>query len=237
MQTPPTPPTPPSPPQPPTTIVLTPSAATQGGVIAQVGDGSALTYKQLMARAEELSRQITSAQDRRGDLIRSLRRAPPAVKDGIQAQITELNGRIVRLEQDIAANGQLRVIAKGREALSGSTSDASSSGFPMPSQDDMRPIGIVFTLFVLCPIALSFARLIWKRGTSVGRSAPVSRDSDLRMERVEQAIDTIAVEVERISEGQRFVTQLLAQQPGLGEGAAQPVRVPVGDALPAWQQR
>jgi hypothetical protein len=31
-----------------------------------------------------------------------------------------------------------------------------------------------------------------------------------RMERMEQAIDAVAVEVERISEGQRFVTQLMA---------------------------
>jgi len=32
-----------------------------------------------------------------------------------------------------------------------------------------------------------------------------------RMERMEQAIDAVAVEVERISEGQRFVTQLMAK--------------------------
>lgn len=38
-----------------------------------------------------------------------------------------------------------------------------------------------------------------------------------RLERMEQAIDAIAVEVERISEGQRFTTQLLA---GRGEGGA-----------------
>ena len=35
----------------------------------------------------------------------------------------------------------------------------------------------------------------------------------LRLERMEQAIDSIAVEVERISEGQRFTTKLLSERP------------------------
>jgi hypothetical protein len=34
-----------------------------------------------------------------------------------------------------------------------------------------------------------------------------------RLERMEQAIDSIAVEVERISEGQRFTTKLLSERP------------------------
>jgi tetrahydromethanopterin S-methyltransferase subunit G len=40
-----------------------------------------------------------------------------------------------------------------------------------------------------------------------------------RLERIEQAVDAMAVEVERIAEGQRFVTRLLAEKgqerPGL----------------------
>ena len=32
-----------------------------------------------------------------------------------------------------------------------------------------------------------------------------------RLERIEQAVDAIAVEIERISEGQRFTTKLLAE--------------------------
>jgi hypothetical protein len=36
---------------------------------------------------------------------------------------------------------------------------------------------------------------------------------EARLERIEQAVDTIAVEMERIGEGQRFVTKLLAERP------------------------
>jgi len=35
-----------------------------------------------------------------------------------------------------------------------------------------------------------------------------------RMSRIEQAVDAIAIEVERMSEGQRFTTRLLAEQFG-----------------------
>jgi hypothetical protein len=45
-----------------------------------------------------------------------------------------------------------------------------------------------------------------------------------RLERMEQSIDAIAVEIERISEGQRFTTKLLAETkntPALPSSAAQ----------------
>ncbi|GMV08858.1 MAG TPA: hypothetical protein PKC83_03875 [Gemmatimonadaceae bacterium] len=41
---------------------------------------------------------------------------------------------------------------------------------------------------------------------------PTNGETSLRLERIEAAIEAIAVEVERISEGQRFVTRLLAER-------------------------
>jgi hypothetical protein len=43
-----------------------------------------------------------------------------------------------------------------------------------------------------------------------------------RLERMEQAIDSIAIEVERISEGQRFTTKLLSERPDRGLPASGP---------------
>ena len=50
---------------------------------------------------------------------------------------------------------------------------------------------------------------------------------DARLERLEQAVESIAIEIERVSEGQRFVTKLMSEkaQPILGE--AVPVRARV----------
>ena len=39
-----------------------------------------------------------------------------------------------------------------------------------------------------------------------------------RMERIEQAVDAIALEVERIAEAQRFTTKLLSERSGASEG-------------------
>ena len=60
------------------------------------------------------------------------------------------------------------------------------------------------------PIARAIARRI-ERGTG-GLGSGLPNDVGARLERMEQAIDAIAVEVERIAEGQRFVTRLMADQ-------------------------
>jgi hypothetical protein len=238
----------PAAPQPPTVtvpsaVVGDPVAATtvtgQGAATIAGGDAQlyTFTYSQLMARADELSRQITSAHERRSEMMGEMRRAPASVRDGIQDQVNELSGRIVQLERDIAQNGQLRAIAKARETDAGTLVDGTPQVPRIPfDPDDIVPIAVVFTIFVLSPIALAFSRLLWKRA-SRPTEAPMSRDSDLRLQRVEEGVEAIAVEVERISEGQRFVTQLMAPS-AIGQGAAQPVRVPVAEPVPtSWQQR
>jgi hypothetical protein len=48
-------------------------------------------------------------------------------------------------------------------------------------------------------------------GLSTASSSPLAGELASRIVRIEQAVDSIAVEVERISEGQRFVTKLLAE--------------------------
>jgi hypothetical protein len=51
------------------------------------------------------------------------------------------------------------------------------------------------------------------------RAAPSIVVGEDRMARLEQAVEAIALEVERISEGQRFTTKLLAER-----AAAEPIR-------------
>jgi len=77
------------------------------------------------------------------------------------------------------------------------------------------PVSIPIVLFItsgvttiLFPVARAYARRMDREA-----SAPtIPRDVMARLERMEQAIDSIAVEVERISEGQRFTTKLLADR-------------------------
>jgi hypothetical protein len=92
-------------------------------------------------------------------------------------------------------------------------------------------------------IALSFfgtvtylVRFIFLRLTSGGvsrRDSALPSVSEERFARLEQAVDAIALEVERISEGQRFTTKLLAEraQPEQ-QGAAARQATEVGQITP-----
>lgn len=181
----------------------------------------------LRARGSELSRQLTSASSRRDETARDYRRASEASRPGIQARLDVLDERIVQLEKDIALNGQQLAQAGGRgaEAI---TVQPPGNGPMGLGPGNITAISVVFTIFVLAPIAMSMARLIWKRGTRIGKAPTTNPESELRLQRVEQGVDAIAVEVERISEGQRFVTQLMANNEKLnaiGGARAEPVPV------------
>ena len=64
-------------------------------------------------------------------------------------------------------------------------------------------------------------RLELKRGALFG-----SETANQRLERIEQAVDAIALEMERVSEGQRFTTKLLADRVGPGADRELPARSP-----------
>jgi hypothetical protein len=72
------------------------------------------------------------------------------------------------------------------------------------------PTAMFLTLALALPISIAWAKRILRR---TPRATPVPSDVTMRLERIEQAVDTIAIEVERISEGQRFVTRLMAEKP------------------------
>jgi hypothetical protein len=73
------------------------------------------------------------------------------------------------------------------------------------------PIGF-FTMVVVVSIGVPLARAFSRKMDSRSLPAAVPPELQQRLEHMEQAIDSIAVEVERISEGQRFTTKLLADR-------------------------
>lgn len=79
--------------------------------------------------------------------------------------------------------------------------------------DAAAALGGVFMIFVLAPIAFAAARMMWKRTNRVV-AAPLPDEASKRLERLEQGMDAIAIEIERVSEGQRFVTRLLSDAHG-----------------------
>ena len=83
------------------------------------------------------------------------------------------------------------------------------------------PFGAFATACILgigVPLARAYARRLDSQAKNPG--VPVEVTS--RLERMEQAIEAVAIEVERISEGQRFTTRLLSEGRGAAAGAIPP---------------
>lgn len=105
-----------------------------------------------------------------------------------------------------------------------------------PQAVDISVAFFVMMAFVIVglPLARAFARRMDRRG----ETAPASEISP-RLDRIEQAIEAIAIEVERVSEGQRYTTKAISELRGLPaanpiggwpSGAREPERVPASES-------
>ena len=96
---------------------------------------------------------------------------------------------------------------------------------PLFSQEQLDDIGLG-AFFLMIPLVLAFARRIWMRSGQRGISPDL--ESSPRLQRMEQAIESIAIEVERIGEAQRFATKLLAErQPEPAASRISPIASPI----------
>lgn len=89
------------------------------------------------------------------------------------------------------------------------------------NEDIVIPIAgmlMVIAIVLGTQIVRVYARRV-ERGDFRSTQSP---ETNQRLERIEHAIDAMAVEVERISEGQRFVTKLLSER------AAERLGIPAG---------
>jgi hypothetical protein len=168
---------------------------------------SAREVAAIKAQREELSNQLQSVDGRRSRLLSQLRQTsdPTAVK-GLEDRLALLDKRQLQLESDIATTGQQLTSAPA--GLAASTGSPSVAGL---GSGQVVAISIVGIIFVLAPLTMGFARTIWKRASKPGLPPTAFTETAQRLERLESAVDTIAVEIERISEGQRFVTKLLSE--------------------------
>lgn len=81
--------------------------------------------------------------------------------------------------------------------------------------DVIVPLG-AFVTAIVCAIGIPLARAYARKMDADSRNPRIPSEVASRLERMEQAIDSVAIEVERISEGQRFTTKLLSEAKGAG---------------------
>jgi len=94
-------------------------------------------------------------------------------------------------------------------------------GFP-PGMIPPEAVAIVQSFFltvVAIALGIPIIRAITRRFVDRPPAAPaISADVENRLERIEQAVEAVAIEVERISESQRYLTKLMADTRALPSG-------------------
>ena len=183
----------------------------------------------LRQRREELREQLESVTEWRGRLVQERHNASATnntvVVQELDGRIREFGDRSKRIEQSLLATDD--AIA---QALSNGVADEGVTVVTvprMPRMPDMPAIPTVpgvahfpgggdFTGRDIAVIALGqtlgfviLAVLLWRmafrRGARSVQNVPGGRD----VNQLQQSVDAIAVEIERISENQRFVTKML----------------------------
>ena len=72
------------------------------------------------------------------------------------------------------------------------------------------PLGAFATAIIL-GIGIPIARAYGRKVDAQARNPGIPMEVSSRLERIEQSLEAVAIEVERISEGQRFTTRLLSE--------------------------
>ncbi len=204
------PPLPAASPIPPVAPVLAPAQVTVGGTSLA---GPADIYRALRAQREELGDQLSELNNRReniaGELEDPMLRG--ASRTGLETRITEIDARISSLDKQIAdADAQVARAA----AVPGATvrpPEPPRTGPP----EEIWPLSALFVLVAFLPLSIAYARRVWRRGAAAGVVvASLPKEMSERFVRMEQAVEATALEVERIGEGQRFMTRVLTEANG-----------------------
>ncbi len=141
---------------------------------------------------------------------------------GLEGRLKMLDQRLVDMEKQIAsADAQVAQTAAQPGAVVEPPPRVRDTSI---NWNDVVAGGGMLSFALLFPFVIAYSRRIWRRSANVVVTLPP--EVAARMQSMEAAIESVAVEVERIGEGQRFMTQALGDQPRfVGAGAAEPVMV------------
>jgi DNA repair exonuclease SbcCD ATPase subunit len=160
----------------------------------------------------EAQQELRNAQREVRDAQQEVRNAQQEVRHARTAdQRSEANDDLRDAQEQLRdAENELRQ-AQGQARYTpmvGVPSDLSRSGIPAGAMD--IAIGFCITLVVIIvgwPISRALGRRIERRGASQAVEPAVTE----RLQRIEQAVEAVAIEVERISESQRYLAKIQAR--------------------------
>lgn len=186
----------------------------------------------LIERRDELKGQLESANHRRSILADQVERlgSSPEVRAEPVARLKATDQRITQLEKDLSISDELIVAAKARGLANEEHEGGpvhidvpalptipeihyAESAAPRTWQDRaMDSFGTTLPI-TLASVLLLGTFLYWRVSRAMKHqfSQLIATQSG-RLEELQRSIDTVAVEVERVSENQRFVTKLVGDK-------------------------
>jgi hypothetical protein len=180
-------------------------------------------FHALVNKRSELAAQLEALTERREEVADQLHGAEPLARAGLLGRLSALDERIAQVEREIlqaddaiasaAATGM--VIQEPAEQTETQPAQWDLSTFEERAAMLMVGEALIFIL-----LGLVLYKLGWARAKSKFSS---SQPNETRMDQLQNSVDAIAVEVERISEGQRYVSRML------NEGAPADVGVRGGE--------
>jgi hypothetical protein len=209
----------------------------------------------LIEQRNEMQGQLRAFEDRRFQLADQVARMDATAGREVQRRIGTLDASIDRLERQITTANEY--ITAGHARFGGEAGRAWTIEPPVPAVPAMPAVPAVPPVppieFTTVPPPASppdivgralllegagflllgaFVWVIARRRLErrLGARAATG-DQGIQMSHLQQSVDAIALEVERISENQRWVTKVLHEK-ALGGGEARPVDVGAGEREP-----
>ena len=181
---------------------------------------NAAEVRGLRERREILRDQLERAANRRDALVNELngdgqQRLADEARAGVQQRLNLLDERILQIERDQALTERQLSSADPAVLALTRVEDRRQQDFGSMIHEE-EAAGIAFATFGAGIIIATIVGRFRRRRSKTPAAAQVAAmrmGDDPRLEQLTQTVEAIAEEVERIGEGQRFVTQLLASRP------------------------
>ena len=162
-------------------------------------------YEAAQLQRRILRDQLNGAEAEREEIAQQLRQPDVAGvdKSGLEQRLRVLDTRVLDLQNQLSD-------AQTREAQAAAVPGATQElpGEVANERFEMFMVGgTILTLFLGFPIVIAYARRLWKKAAVTVSMTP---ELDRRLDAIDRTLEATALEVERIGEGQRFVTQMLA---------------------------
>jgi len=203
----------------------TPSPAPNAPVLAagaRTAPSASAIYEGFKAQRRELNNQLDELQSTRREITSQMEDVSTGSNEhkALETRMNDIDSRIANVDKMLASNAAQ--IAQAA-AIPGAVVEPPRFVRQGPPEE-AYVVGTIFMFVFLLPLSIAYARRIWRKSAAVVTSFP--KEITDRLSRMEHAVEATAVEVERIGEGQRFLTRLFTEGEGarvIGAGAAQPL--------------